>query len=71
MPEFTHKRGQYLASIHLYRKFHGQGPSERDLRKHFRVSRPTAHQRIVKLEQGDLMTRDLGVARSIQVALPA
>lgn len=71
MPEFTHKQGQYLAYIHLYRKLHGQGPSELDLRKHFRVSPPTVHQMIVKLEQLGLITREPRVARSVRVAIPA
>jgi DNA-binding GntR family transcriptional regulator len=64
-------QGQSLAYIHLYRKFHGQGPSEHDLRQHFRVSLSTVHQMILKLEPLGLITREPGVARSVQVTIPA
>ena len=33
MPQFTYKKGQYLAFIHLYRKLHRQGPAEADMVK--------------------------------------
>lgn len=71
MPEFTQKQGQYLAFIHLYRQLHRRGPSENDLREYFRVSPPTVHQMIVRLEQLGLITREPGMARSVRVAIPA
>ena len=70
MTQFTNKQGQYLAYIHLYRKLHRQGPSEDDLVKYFRVSPPSAHQMIVKLEHIGLITRESGVPRSVRVAIP-
>ena len=69
MTEFTNKQGQYLAFIHLYRKLHRKGPSEADMVEYFRVSPPSVHQMIVKLEQAGLVTRETGVPRSVRVAL--
>ena len=68
--QFTQKQGQYLAYIHLYRRLHRQGPAEGDIARDFRVSPPTVHQMIVKLEELDLITREPGVARSMRVAIP-
>ena len=69
MAQFTNKQGQYLAYIHLYRKLHRQGPSEADLVQFFRVSPPTVHQMIIKLEQLGLITREPGVPRSARVTI--
>jgi Mn-dependent DtxR family transcriptional regulator len=71
MAEFTKKQGQYLAFIHLYCKLHRQGPAELDIVKYFRVSPPSVHQMIVKLDELGLITREPGVARSMRVAIPA
>jgi len=71
MSRFTKKQGQYLAFIHLYRKLHRQGPAESDIRRYFRVSPPTVHQMIVKLDELGLITREPGVPRSVRVAIPA
>ena len=68
--QFTQKQGQYLAYIHLYRRLHRQGPAEGDIARDFRVSPPTVHQMIVKLEELGLISREPGVARSIRVAIP-
>ena len=69
MTPFTNRQGQYLAFIHLYRKLHRQGPSEADMAQYFRVSPPSVHQMIVKLEQTGFVTRESGVPRSVRVAL--
>jgi repressor LexA len=71
MVEFTKKQGQYLAFIHLYHKLNRQGPAELDIAKYFRVSPPSVHQMIVKLDELGLITREPGVARSMRVAIPA
>ena len=39
--------------------------------QYFRVTPPSAHGMVVKLEQLGLVTREPGVARSVRVALPA
>ena len=69
MATFTHRQGQFLAFIHLYRLLHKQGPAELDMVKFFRVSPPSAHQMVVKLEQLGLITREPGVARSARIAI--
>src|SRR5205807_8907397 len=67
---FTPRQGQFLAFIHLYRKLHRQGPAPLDLVKFFRVTPPSAHGMVVKLEELGLITREPGVARSARVAIP-
>jgi len=70
MVAFTHRQGQFLAFIHLYRKLHRQGPAELDRVKFFQVTPPSIHSMIVKLEQLGLITREPGVPRSACVAMP-
>lgn len=69
-PEFTDKQGQYLSFIHLYTKLNRQPPAEADIRRYFRVTPPTIHSMIVKLEQRGLIRRQRGRARTIQVLVP-
>jgi DNA-binding MarR family transcriptional regulator len=66
---FTHRQGQFLAFIHLYRKLHRQGPAELDMVRFFRVTPPAVHGMVVKLEQLGLVTRQPGVARSVRIAI--
>ncbi len=66
----TSRQGQFLAFIHQYRKLHRRGPAELDLVRYFRVTPPSVHGMIVKLEQLGLVTREPGVARSVRVAVP-
>ncbi len=68
--EFTHRQGQFLAFIHWYRKLHRQSPAEMDMVQYFRVTPPTVHGMVVKLEQLGLVTRERGVPRSVRVAIP-
>jgi DNA-binding MarR family transcriptional regulator len=70
MATFTHRQGQFLAFIHLYRRLHRQGPAELDMVKFFRVTPPSVHGMVVKLEELGLITREPGVARSARVAIP-
>jgi hypothetical protein len=67
---FTHRQGQFLAFIHLYRKLHRRGPAELDMVEYFHVTPPSVHGMIVKLEQLGLITREPGVPRSVRVAMP-
>jgi hypothetical protein len=62
---FTHCQGQFLAFIHLYRKLHRRGPAELDMVQFFRVTPPSVHGMVVKLEQLGLVTRERGVPRSV------
>lgn len=66
---FTHRQGQFLAFIHLYRRLHREGPAELDLVKYFRVTPPSVHDMIVRLEELGLITREPGVGRSARVSI--
>ncbi|MEA3335790.1 MAG: MarR family transcriptional regulator [Chloroflexota bacterium] len=67
MMKFTPKQGQYLAFIYYYTKINGRSPAEADIQHYFRVTPPTVHQMILKLDDKGLITRVPGQARSIQV----
>ena len=67
---FTEKQGQYLAYIYNYTKIHRRPPAEAEIQAYFRVTPPTVHQMILKLEEKGLIRRTPGVARSIDVLLP-
>jgi DNA-binding MarR family transcriptional regulator len=66
-PRFTPKQGQYLAFIYAYTQVLGRSPAEADLQRHFRVTPPSVHQMVLTLERADLIRRQPGVARSIQL----
>ena len=67
---FTKTQGQYLAYIHLYRRLHRYSPSESEIAEYFRVSPPTVHQMILKLDEKGLITREPRVPRSVRVTVP-
>ncbi len=64
---FTQKQGQYLAFIHAYTTINRRPPAEADMQRYFRVTPPTVHQMVLKLEQAGLISRMPGKPRSIQV----
>lgn len=66
----THRQGQFLAFIHLYRKLHRQAPAEAEMVQFFGVTPPSVHSMIVKLHELGLIERQPGVARSIRVIVP-
>ena len=65
--KITERQGQYLSFIFQYVKVNGRSPAESDIQRYFGVSPPTVHQMVVKLESLGLISRKLGVARSIEV----
>ncbi|MES9904853.1 MAG: MarR family transcriptional regulator [Sedimenticola sp.] len=67
MIKLTEKQGQYLSYIFSYIKLNNFSPAEADIQKYFKVSPPTVHQMVVKLESIGAIKRKAGVARSIQV----
>jgi Mn-dependent DtxR family transcriptional regulator len=67
---FTEKQGQYLAFIYNYSKIHDRAPAEADLERYFRVTPPSIHQMILKLEEKGLISRAPGQARSIRLLIP-
>ncbi len=70
MPSYTPKQGQYLAFIYYYTKIHGRPPAQADMQRYFRVTPPTVHQMVLKLDQLGLIERTPGQARSVRVVLP-
>jgi len=68
-PLFTDKQGQYLAFIHAYSRIFRRAPAEADMQRHFRVTPPTVHQMVLTLERAGLITRQPGVARSIELLI--
>jgi DNA-binding MarR family transcriptional regulator len=67
---FTAKQGQYLAFIWAYSQINRQPPAEADFQRYFRVSAPSVHQMITKLDQLALIEKMPGVARSIKLLVP-
>jgi len=63
---FTQKQGQYLAFIYAYTRLNRR-PAEIDMQRYFQVSPPSVHQMVLTLERAELVRRQLGVARSIEV----
>ena len=69
-PSYTPKQGQYLAFIYYYTKLNRRPPAQADIQRYFRVSPPSVHQMILKLEERGFLKRAPGQARSIAVLLP-
>jgi repressor LexA len=67
---YTAKQGQYLAFIGCYTKIHGCAPSEADMQNYFKVSPPSAHQMVLKLEANGLIVRTPRQGRSIRLLIP-
>jgi DNA-binding MarR family transcriptional regulator len=68
---FTEKQGQYLAFIHAYLVLNRRAPAEADMQRFFRVTPPSVHGMVLDLERRGLIRRLPGVARSIEVLVPA
>jgi DNA-binding MarR family transcriptional regulator len=69
--QLTHKQGQYLAFIHEYTAVNGRPPSEAEMQRFFRVTPPSVHNMIVRLEENGWIERTPGRARSIRVLISA
>jgi DNA-binding MarR family transcriptional regulator len=66
---YTEKQGNYLAFIYAYTEINGVAPAETDMQRYFRVSPPTVHQMVKKLQANGLIDRTPGAARTIKVLL--
>jgi DNA-binding MarR family transcriptional regulator len=53
----TPRQGQFLAFIHLYQKLHRQPPAEHELCTYFRLTPPSVHDAIVRMEKANLIAR--------------
>jgi len=56
-----------LAFIYHYTQINRQPPAEADIQRYFRVTPPTVHQMIVKLEENGLIQRVPRQARTLRV----
>ena len=65
--KFTEKQGQYLSYIHSYMKLNRRAPAEADIQYYFRLTPPTVHQMILKLEEKGFISRVPGQPRSIEL----
>ena len=65
----TPKQGQYLAFIYEYTAVNGRPPSEAELQRIFRVTPPSVHDMILRLEENGWIARIPGQARSIRVLI--
>ncbi len=65
----TDKQSQYLAFIYNYTVINGRPPAEADLQRFFRVTPPTIHQMILRLEEKGFISRSPGTARSIRLLI--
>jgi repressor LexA len=70
MKAFSEKQGQYLAFIYYYQKLNGRPPAEADMERYFRVSPPSIHDMVLRLEAGGLIERTPGKGRSIRLLVP-
>ena len=64
---WTPRQGQILAFIYSYTKVNGRPPAEADMERYFRVSPPSIHQMILRLEERGLISRVPGEPRSIRL----
>jgi len=67
---FNTKQGQYLAFIFYYTKMHGRAPAELDMQRYFKVSPPSVHQMVLRLEANGFIERIPGQGRSIRLLIP-
>ena len=70
MKAFSQKQGQYLAFIYYYEKVNGRPPAESDIERYFRVSPPSIHDMVLRLEAGGFIERTPGKGRSIRLLVP-
>ena len=66
---YTQRQGRYLAFIYYYTKLLGYPPAEADMQRYFKVSPPSVHQMIVRLEKRGLIERKPGQPRSIRLLM--
>jgi len=59
-----------LAFIYHYTQINRQPPAETDIQRYFRVTPPTVHQMIVKLEENGLIQRVPRQARTLRILVP-
>ena len=68
-PAFTARQGQFLAFIHAYTLVNGRPPAEADMMRFFRLTPPSVHQMVLRLERRGFIRRVPGQARSISLVV--
>jgi len=66
----TKRQGDYLRFISKYIHQFGRPPAESDIQRHFLVAAPSVNHMMQTLEKRGFITRQPGVARSIQLRIP-
>ena len=69
-PRPTWKQGQYLAFVYYYTRVNGRPPAEADMQRYFRVTPPSVHDIILRLEANGFISRTPGQGRSIRLLIP-
>jgi len=64
---FTAHQGQFLSFIYHYTKVNGQPPAEAEMGAYFRLTPPSVHSIVLRLEKLGLIARTAGQPRSIKV----
>ncbi len=67
--KFTGLQGQYLAFIYAYTKVNFRPPAQADMQRFFRVTAPTIHNMVLKLEKEGLIRRQPRQARSLELLI--
>ena len=68
--KWTPRQRQFLAFIYNYSKVNGRPPAEADMERYFRVSPPSIHHMVLRLEERGLIARIPGEPRSIRLLVP-
>lgn len=66
---FTELQGQYLAFIYAYTKINDRPPAQADMQRFFKVTAPTIHNMVLKLEKEGLIRRQPRQARSLELRI--
>jgi len=66
----TARQTQYLAFIREFTRLHDKAPAELEIAQYFKVSAPSVHGMLVKLEQLGAISRQPRTARSVRVLVP-
>jgi DNA-binding MarR family transcriptional regulator len=67
---YTHKQVPYLAFVYHHTRIHHRAPAEAERQEYFRVSPPSVHPMVLKLEARGLIERTPGQARSLRLRIP-
>jgi len=67
----TRRQAEYLAFIRDFTRLNDKAPSEAEIARYFKITAPSVHTMILKLEKIGAISRRPRVARSIRVLVPS